>query len=162
LPHTITLVMKKDLIDTVGYFDTQLRRGQDYDYWIRLSRITEFHKLNIKMAIYRHHGRYITAQCMPVNSELVVIEKTIKKYGYKDIDGQEINKNDINKRLANLNFNFAYQHFWNGDLTLARRSFMYSVKLSPFRSIAWIYLAFSCLEKLTMFLRFRYPRENNF
>lgn len=147
LPHTITLVMQKRLVEKIGYFDKSFRRGQDYDYWIRLSRVTQFHKLNHLMAIYRLHGDNITAKCMPINSELAAVEKAINKWGYQDLEGSLIEIKLIKKRISDLHFNFAYQHYWRGDISYAKKSFLGALKYQPFKIKAAIYLILSAIRK---------------
>jgi glycosyltransferase involved in cell wall biosynthesis len=148
LPHTITVVMRADLVANVGYFDEGLRRGQDYDYWIRLSRVTEFHKLAKKMAVYRIHGENITKRVMLVNSELAVVKKAIKQWGYRDVDGSLISEKEIDKRISELNFNFAYQHCWKGDAKIAYRSFLTSWRHNHGLLKNYLYLPYTAFKML--------------
>src|SRR5262245_60758400 len=50
---TSTVVMRRELDERVGGFDVKLRRGQDYDYWLRASRLTRIDRLDAPLALYR-------------------------------------------------------------------------------------------------------------
>ena len=53
---TSTVVLRRSIMEAVGLFNEDLLRGQDYDYWIRLSRVTRIHKLDNELVLYRIHG----------------------------------------------------------------------------------------------------------
>ena len=53
--HTTTVVMRSNVAREVGDFDKALKRGQDYDYWLRVSRLTPIHKLRGVYSLYRVH-----------------------------------------------------------------------------------------------------------
>lgn len=38
----MTAMLRRAVVDQVGTFDEELHRGEDYDYWIRCARVTDF------------------------------------------------------------------------------------------------------------------------
>lgn len=52
---TLTVMLRRKLMEQVGYFDSALSGGEDWDYWIRCSEKTPFIHLKINTAIYRQH-----------------------------------------------------------------------------------------------------------
>ena len=52
-----SVVIKKDLIDKIGYLDNDIsiRYLEDFDYWLRISFISKIFFINKKLVIYRYH-----------------------------------------------------------------------------------------------------------
>ncbi len=50
---TLTVVMHKDIITTIGYFDEKLKSAEDWDYWIRILQKYEACYINEFLAKYR-------------------------------------------------------------------------------------------------------------
>ncbi|MCG5510352.1 glycosyltransferase [Ectothiorhodospira lacustris] len=146
LLHTITVVFRRTLIDTIGLFDTTLKRGQDYDYWIRASRVTEIHQLDRILALYRVHGRGCIHKWPHENYERIVVEKALARWGLKGPNQEYTAPADIKKRLADISFDFGYHHYWAGDPQLALRSFAYSATRRPGRPATWRYLLLSAFK----------------
>ena len=51
--------------------------GEDYDYWIRVSRITQIAKLATVLSYYRIHSGNITKRPTPINYSVEVIKKNL-------------------------------------------------------------------------------------
>lgn len=159
LLHTITVVARRSLIETVGRFDTELKRGQDYDYWIRASRAGEIHQLDRVFALYRVHGNGCAKKWPNENYELMVVEKALNRWGLTGPNGEITPTAAIRKRLADTCFSFGYHHYHEGDLRLAAQSFAQATIRHPVRPASWRYLAMSTLKYgasgLADVLRFR-------
>jgi len=78
---TSTVVARRALLERVGGFDPDLRRGQDYDYWLRASRETRIDKLARIMALYRIHRQSITHQLHARNFQYEVLVKNLARWG---------------------------------------------------------------------------------
>lgn len=50
-----TVMMSKEVIEKVGYFNEALKYVQDYDYWIRATLQFKLHYLNVTLTNYRVH-----------------------------------------------------------------------------------------------------------
>ena len=44
---------RRDLLERVGPFNVQLRRNPDYDFWLRMSMVTEFLYMDRVLGQYR-------------------------------------------------------------------------------------------------------------
>ena len=146
LLHTITVMARRSLIDAVGPFDTELKRGQDYDYWLRASRHTEIQQLDRVLALYRLHGEGCVRRWPRVNYERVVVEKAVSRWGLEGPDGERTPRGKIRGRLADTSFSFGYHHFWEGDPKLAFAAFAHAVSQRPTQPMAWAYLALAALK----------------
>ncbi|MCI0552129.1 MAG: glycosyltransferase [Anaerolineae bacterium] len=140
---TSTVVIRRSIVQQAGKFDTRLLRGQDYDYWIRVSRLTEIVKLNAELALYRIHGNSIAKNHSNQNYEWMVVEKAIKNWGLVGPNGKAVRKIDIKKRIAQLHFGFGYEHFWAGNPIIACESLLRSVRYRPLAIKHWLYIVLS-------------------
>ncbi|MFX8024319.1 hypothetical protein ABTK62_20960, partial [Acinetobacter baumannii] len=52
---TSTVLMQRSLLDEIGDFDSELRIGEDYDLWLRASRVTRIERVAQPLALYRQH-----------------------------------------------------------------------------------------------------------
>lgn len=58
-----TVMMKKDYVRNIGYFNEKLLYTHDYDFWIRVVlNHTEFHYLDEPLTAYRRHEQMGTVQ----------------------------------------------------------------------------------------------------
>lgn len=146
LLHTITVVVRRSLVESVGRFDTDLKRGQDYDYWIRASRHTPIHQIDRVLALYRVHGQGCIRRWPTINYERVVVEKALKRWGLEGPNGEQTPPSKIRSRLAETSFSFGYHHYWEGDPKLALRAFAHAVANRPGKPRAWAYLALAALK----------------
>ena len=148
--HTSTLVLHRSVIDEVGQFDTQLRKGQDLDYWIRISRVTPFHKLRAVLSLYRIHDTSITFRPMPVNYRAAVIQKALDAFGLTDVTGARVDKAAVDRVLAQSWRVFSGQHLAHGSPKVALESLRKAIRLDPRNPSAWALLArawlASCLD----------------
>lgn len=149
LLHTITVIARRDLINKVGTFDTALKRGQDYDYWLRASRLTEIHQLDQTFALYRLHGDGCAKKWPHVNYEKVVVENALSRWGLEGPTGELTTKTDMQRRLADICFSFGYHHYWEGSPRLAVSAFRQCLGYRPGHLAAWRYLAMSLFKSIT-------------
>lgn len=141
--HTSSVVILKSICDQVGDFDTTLRRGQDYDYWIRVSQLTKINKLKSVLSAYRIHSSSITNTAPVKNYEAILLTNAIQKFGYSDKDGGKISKNIISGRMANSWKNFCWQAYHAGQHWKSAYSGIQMIKYRPLWHLGWAYLFLS-------------------
>ena len=136
---TSTVVMRRSLVDQVGRFATELRRGQDYNYWIRVSRVTEIVGIATPLAIYRVDGAAQVRKTAGVNWEREVIAQALSRFGSGGVPRAQ-----IRRRLWQLSFGFGYARSSIGDSWGAFRSFAESIAYRPLYAKGYLYAA-ACL-----------------
>lgn len=143
---TSTVVMARSLLDEIGYYDESLRLGQDYDYWLRASRVTEIHRLSGVMALYRKHDNSATMRGFSqTNHAAKVIETAVAKWGVTGPDGSSVSDQALKERLYRIYFSAGYGCYRNGRLTRAVGEFRNSIKTRPSCVKSWAYLVLSYL-----------------
>jgi len=127
---TSTVVMRRELTARVGGFDPALRRGQDYDYWLRASQLTKIDRLDAPLALYRmqvSHDRKFP----DTNWELAVIRRALERWGAAGPDGRALPDAELRKRLWALNYRFGHMQYRGGRYGLARDAFTAALRERP-------------------------------
>jgi glycosyltransferase involved in cell wall biosynthesis len=143
---TSTVVVRRELVRQTGGFDPALRRGQDYDYWLRASRITPIHRLDATLALYRMgsgHGKKFAE----TNWELAVISKALEQWGVTGPEGRALSPRQIRRRLWQLNFNFGYEQLNFRRLDAAREAFLAALRQRPCHARTFTYFLVSAFGK---------------
>lgn len=65
--HVPTVVIRRDLFETFGGFNPQLRVCEDYDLWLRISTKHEFGLIPEPLALRRLHDQRLSKSCMRRN-----------------------------------------------------------------------------------------------
>lgn len=146
LLHTITVLARREFVDRVGRFDPELKRGQDYDFWIRASRLTEIHQLDRVLALYRVHGDGCAKKWPHVNYEKVVVQKALTRWGLEGPDGTRTAPGAVRRRLADACFSFGYHHYWEGSPRLAVQAFGEALARRPWHPNSWRYFVMSLVK----------------
>ncbi|MBV1914295.1 MAG: hypothetical protein KUG72_02860 [Pseudomonadales bacterium] len=141
--------MRRTVYEQVGDFNARLRRGQDYDYWIRVSRVTKIHKLDEVYAVYRMNNESVTHRPNEINFEYEVLAGAIDTWGYQCVGGDTVKKNRVEQYLAEVCFSFAYYHLNSGSIDVALSSILRSLKHNPYKFSYWLYLGFIYIRYLT-------------
>ncbi len=145
--HTSTVMVRREVIEQVGFFDTQLTVGEDYDYWLRISRICRIDKLAGVYSYYRASVEgSLTRHAKPLNYEYLVVRRAVSKWGNACSNGNQVEGKDLEQRLAKLAFDFGYSHYHNGSSALARDAFRQALKHAPLNWRAAAYLLKSLLK----------------
>lgn len=134
---TSTVVLRRELFERVGGFDESYRIGEDYDLWLRLARITPFHKLDMPCTLYRKHGANVTSRPPEQNYAYRALTSTIARFGLCGPDGRKADSEKVERHLTKLCLIHAYTHFWRGDPCLAVEA-MNCARRHGHRSIKWL------------------------
>lgn len=142
-----TVMIRRAIVAEVGLFDTDLKIGEDYDYWLRISRMTRMHKLAAVYSFYRTNLDSLTNRLHERNYEYEVIRRAVEHWGLCDPGGQCLPRARIDARLGQLALGFAYQHLRQGGSThLARAASWQALRHQPWRLKPWLYILASLLR----------------
>lgn len=142
----ITAVIPRSLFDTLGGFDESLRSGEDYDFWLRASRLVQAHKLARDVALYRTNHSSTTHIMRPTNNEHVVLLRAVEKYGLASPNGVAISEKQIKDRFYKLSFGHGYMHFWHGSPIVALEAFLEAIRHDRKQVKALMYCVMSYLR----------------
>ena len=137
---TSSVIVEKDEIEKAGLFDESLRKGQDYDLWLRLSHQIEMLGLEQPTALYRIHPASITSSVKEINYGYLIISRAVARWGEVGPDKRSP-PGSVSARLAKLCFVHGYEHLGSGNPRIAAQSFLESMKHSGIRAKPLLYLA---------------------
>jgi len=143
---TSTVLMRRELNERVGGFDVKLRRGQDYDYWLRASRLTRIDRLDAPLALYRMQVAH-DRKFPDTNWELTVIRRAIERWGVTGPDGRALAKARVRTRLWGLNYRFGYMQYQVGRYALAQPAFAAALRQRPAHLKTMLYALASAVRR---------------
>ena len=125
---TSTVLAHRSLFEEVGLFDTALRIGEDYDLWLRASRVTAILRVPRPYALYRLHPTSITTTVPETNYRELVVSRALARWGYGSPDGSSARKADVDRVLARSWGDFAGIHLRAGNLGRAWYGALMSIR----------------------------------
>jgi glycosyltransferase involved in cell wall biosynthesis len=134
---TSTVLVKRTLLAETGAFDPTLRVGEDYDLWLRASRLTPIVRVARPFALYRMHSNSITRSLPTDNYRATVINRALAQWGLGSPDGTCGDSAAIRQTLAKSWSDFASAHLGAGNLGLARRSAWQALRADVAHLPAW-------------------------
>jgi len=136
---TSTVIVEKTEIERAGLFDRDLRKGQDYDLWLRLSRSIPMLGLERPTALYRIHPASITSRVKPINYEYLILSRAVDRWTEAGPDGRTPPAGAVSARLARSCLNHAHAHLLRGDLRIAVQALLQSLRHSGhrIRTLVW-------------------------
>ena len=122
LVWTSTVLIHKEELNRIGGFNEDLRKGQDYDLWLRLSRTVQMAFLGEVTALYRVHHESITCAPMPDAHEYEIVSKAVNNWGIVGPDGRSPGgRRAVLQRIRRAAYNFSSSHWKWGDTGIALR-----------------------------------------
>lgn len=130
--HTSTVMMRRQVFLDTGFFDATLVNGEDYHYWLRVSRKYPVDKLTGIYSFYRDTVGSLTKIPKSENYGYRVVKEAIDQWGLSSPDGSStLSKNLADKRLAELAFDYGYGHLRYGSVKLAKMAFLKALQHEP-------------------------------
>lgn len=142
---TSTVLMQRSLLAETGGFDTGLRIGEDYDLWLRASRLTRIERVARPFALYRQHPQSITRSAPSANYKGRVIQSAIDRWGYAGPDGRRADESVVRRMLAKTWSDFAAAQISAGQRQAGRGSARQALRLELLHMPAWKLLVRSWL-----------------
>ena len=154
----ITAMIRRSVIKTVGSFDESLKTGEDYDFWLRVSRQFRAAEFDRTLAYYRMHASSTTKVPRKENNEYNVLLKTLADYGPAGPDNVSAAESALRERLFQLCFSHGYLHIRSGDPKVAQQAFREALHHSPLSPKVWAYWVLAVLKRLFLSKTSKTPR----
>ena len=144
---TSTVLARRSLFEEIGGFDTGLRIGEDYDLWLRASRVTPILRVARPYALYRMHPASITRGLPAANYRAIVIGRALGQWHYDSPDGASADRSAVRRMLAKSWSDYAGAHLQGGSLRQARLAGWRALRTDPLHVPGWKVLVKSCLAR---------------
>lgn len=151
--HIITAMVRREVVEKLTGFNKSLPTGEDYDFWLRMSRHFRADKLNRVLAYYRIHATSITKVPRAENNEYRVLKKMLDQYGLVGPDGASVTQRKMNYRLYQLCFSHGYFHYWYGSPKISLVAFKNAADHSKTNIRLWIYWFLSGVRCISMLFK---------
>lgn len=138
---TSTVLMHRSLFDEVGPFDSDLRIGEDWDLWLRVSRKTQIMRLPRPLALYRSHPISITRRLPQKNWQGIVVGRALSRWGLQSPDGTRADERRVKHHLARSWSSFGAAHLAAGDVARGWESAVTAMDVDWRHIAAWKLLA---------------------
>ncbi len=144
---TSTVLMQRSLLAEIGGFDTSMRIGEDYDLWLRASRVTRIERVARPLALYRQHPLSITRSAPRENYRGRVVQRALDTWGLAGPDGRLADAAAVRAELAGSWSQFAYTQLQAGQREAARGSVRKALRIQPGHWPSWKLLLRSWLPR---------------
>jgi GT2 family glycosyltransferase len=134
---TSTVLVERALLSQTGGFDPTLRVGEDYDLWLRASRLTPIMRVARPYALYRMHRTSITRSMPTDNYRATVIRRALTQWGLDSPDGARADLAAIRRGQAKSWSDFASSHLRAGNLGVARHGGWQALRANIAHLPAW-------------------------
>jgi glycosyltransferase involved in cell wall biosynthesis len=141
---TSTVLAQRSLFAEAGVFDPAMRIGEDWDLWLRCSRLTPILRVQQPLALYRLHPTSITKSVPETNYPNLLVTRAVERWGYAGPDGRAADPGAVRHALARSWCDMAGAHLQAGQGRQARLAAQAAVRLSPRQMAGWKLLARAC------------------
>jgi len=140
--HTITVMVKREVLADVGLFDVNFATGEDYDLWLRIAAKYKVAYLPELVAMHRDHSLNITTTRLIAErpGEIQAVENALAMFPDK-IKG--IPSHRVNLRISNTYLQTGFSAYKERKFSVARFHFRKCLSLQPFNLKALCYVALS-------------------
>lgn len=138
---TSTALVHRQQAKVIGEWDTVLEYGEDWDFWLRASRLTQFAFLAAPLVAYRQNISQGSRKPRSQNWSEKVLQRAINRWGMAGPDGRSPDPRAFRRRRAIDWQGFGAQHLSNGNTQLARTALWKAIQLDPINRGHWQLLA---------------------
>jgi cellulose synthase/poly-beta-1,6-N-acetylglucosamine synthase-like glycosyltransferase len=156
---TSAVMARTSLLRKLGGFDINLKIGEDYDLWLRASRVTPIVRVTRPLALYRQHPNSLTRQPTTINHEALVVERAIGRWGYEAPDGRSADVGAVKRALARTWQNYGAAHLEAGHIGLALKGALKSVRMDWQLVNGWKLIAKALCHSLRLGAPRRVPQQ---
>jgi GT2 family glycosyltransferase len=140
---TSTALARAKVVKDANGFDEKLPFGEDWDFWLRISRSSQFLKLQEKSTLYRQHPTQGSRVLRSVDYRTQILENAVKQWGLCSPDGQCLPAKQFKRQLAQYSAEYGLGHLKGGAETgrqTAIKSFNKAFSIDPtyWRSLAYL------------------------
>lgn len=140
---TSSALIRSNTVVASGGFNESLPFSEDWDFWLRISRVSKFLKLIEATTLYRQHPNQGSRVTRDIDYRTLLLEAASKKWGLCSRDGRCVKPELFNRNLARYCARFGLGHLKGGpgaSRRIAAKSFLkaWTVDRRYWRSLAYL------------------------
>jgi glycosyltransferase involved in cell wall biosynthesis len=143
---TSTCLIRDEVFNKVGVFDTTFGTLEDYDLFLKVTRSYDVAIVCKPLTRYRYSENQLSGEAhfhRLCENLIKIFKKNV--VGISDGAFLEANKRKISKRLGSYHAQHGYFHFAQEEMSDAAKCYLASIRNSPGRVSSYVYLMFSLL-----------------
>jgi glycosyltransferase involved in cell wall biosynthesis len=134
---TPTVMVRREVFETVGLFEESLRQGQDDNMWVRIAAHCQVRLIDEPLVKVRNHSGRVTRD-LKKNTQYVLASTHLLCTHYGRVVADRIG--DLaDRKLARAYFDSGYIQYENGNLKEARKDFRLSIRHDAWRWKNYLY-----------------------
>lgn len=140
---TSTALVRTKVVRELGGFDESLPFSEDWDFWLRVSRVSQFICLREASTLYRQHPNQGSRVTRAIDYRTRLLENASQQWGLCSKDGRCITPEQFNRQLARYCAGFGLGHLKGGvgaSRIIAAKSFLkaWFIDWHYWRSLAYL------------------------
>jgi len=128
---TSTAMFRAEVFDRCGTFNEALPYSEDWELWLRMSRIYPMIQLRRPTTLYRQHSQQGNLVVRDVDYRTKLLTESATKWGLCSSDGRCVTRRQFLTQLAAYHASFAFGHLQAGNRKQAMSSFLKGWGASP-------------------------------
>lgn len=132
LTHTISNMVKKELLDKVGGYDNSLRLQQDYNLYLKLALLSDFAFVPEICAFYRQHESNSTkSELNTLEWRIVAIKKVMGLEGFRAY------RSHLHKKMSSIYTDISYDYRKNRRFLKSMQNALMAIKTDFLNYQGW-------------------------
>ncbi len=128
---TPTVLLRSEVLKTVGSFNSSLKAAEDIDLWLRIARHYHIGYIDKPLSVWNNYLSNLTS------NHIFLLKETLNYYCslYKDkkIEMKKETRKALKKKIGKINFTLGYNYLTKLQFSKARNHFIKSFLSSPFK-----------------------------
>jgi len=133
-------IVRKAFAQRAGLFEEGVPVGEDWDFWLRVSRECPVVALDVLAVLYRQHAASASRKLRQQNHAVRLIQAAIQRYGWQGPTGIAADRRAVHAALAKHSLWHAIDHFDRGSYRIGLRASLAAVRHQPGSLTHWRYL----------------------
>ncbi len=136
----LSVLVRRKLVEEIGFFDESIRNVEDYDFLLRLAKICKFEYVDAPVAIYQLSEKQISKNFVQAATALLSLKEQC--YHLNKTALQNVNPKILERGLFNKYLKLTLCYIREEQIGDAKRTLNTYCHL---RGVSIVYLAFLCL-----------------
>ncbi|MBP6898909.1 MAG: glycosyltransferase family 2 protein [Burkholderiaceae bacterium] len=141
---TSATLLRRESLLRHGAFDPSLPFSEDWQLWLRLSRIGRFAAVNGPPVLYRQHPRQGSRVPRDIDYRCRLLREHWHRHGLRSADGRGLPEPEFLALLAGYRMEYGYQHLQHGSRQIAIAALLDAWRMQP-RRLRYLALATAAL-----------------
>jgi glycosyltransferase involved in cell wall biosynthesis len=139
--QTSSALISSKLLIQAGLFDTRWPSGEDWELWLRLSRLSPFVHIARALSLYRLHSNQVTKgpSSSMIDFRTKLIEHAIARWGYANPDGSGAGSKHIRKHLSFYHWEYGVSQLSAGNKNIFFAAMARAIRAYPIAYRPYLY-----------------------